>query len=261
VPLNSNPPKLKTVLQIMTEDSSPGNGTAVSLPRSALLQQDRLAGLGQLVGSLVHSVNNQMGAIMGYTDLLMLNPASKMFQNELQQIMTSCNNGLELARSLALVRNSLTRQPGVVDAAKAVASLLYVFGQIYHSKAIEVKREAPESLNLYGRAAEFTQAALHCINLSYRILAESNLSSRKLKCALTGDETGVKLRMEIGCRYFESTPLLGRDPPSPDEAGFDLWVVAQLCSEVAVWRFTDSGSILELDWPSNPADGTARFIF
>jgi hypothetical protein len=245
----------------MAEDNHPGYDSTVNLPRSALLQQDRLAGLGQLVGSLVHSVNNQMGAIMGYTDLLMLNPASKIFQNELQQIMTSCNNGLELARSLAVVRNSLTRQPGVVDAAKVVTSLLYVFGQIYHSKAIEVQREAPESLSLYGRVAEFTQAALHCINLSYRILAESSLSPRKLKCVLTGGDAGVKLRMEISCRFFESAPLLGQDPPSPDEAGFDLWVVAQLCSDVAVWRFSDSGSILELDWPSNPADGSAKFVF
>jgi C4-dicarboxylate-specific signal transduction histidine kinase len=225
----------------------------------ALLQNDRYAGLGILTGGLIHAVNNQLGAILGYSELLQLNPAAEIFKSELEQIVLSCTNGIELVRGLALMRNSLAHETNTVDAAKLLNALLMILSRLYNNQGIKVERDISDSLLVSGDPVLFSQAVYHQLQLTFKAVGLQPPNNRRFSVTLSGEPAAGSVTITAPAECFH-VPMATASPPPPDQPAYDWWVMSKICRGGMSYKATPDGRNLTLQWRFTESGGKRKFV-
>jgi hypothetical protein len=75
-----------------------------------IAQADKLAALGELSAGVAHEINNPLGIILGYTQLLLKEKSG--FEEDLKTIETHVKNCRDVVSSLAFSRKDLGNGPG-----------------------------------------------------------------------------------------------------------------------------------------------------
>lgn len=156
---------------------------------AALLELSRDALLGNLLSAVAHALNNHLSAVVGYLDLLLANPAAAHLRHELDRTLSSALAGMELTRTLALLKNALAEEASSVNPGVALEAMVKILESIYRSKGLTV------SADLGGQAV--------CVAPARFVQVASTLTFSAAEAALTLPAGQRHLRVVLAQRPLE----------------------------------------------------------
>jgi PAS domain S-box-containing protein len=94
-----------------------------------LLHAQKMEAVGRLAGGVAHDFNNQLGVILGYTELLMLK-ASEAQRGKLEQILKAGHHAAVLTRQLLAFSRKEVVEPKVLNLNVLVSELEKILGRL-----------------------------------------------------------------------------------------------------------------------------------
>jgi signal transduction histidine kinase len=228
--------------------------------QAQLVQSEKLASLGQLVGGAAHELNNPLTAMLGYSDLLI---AGNLDENQ-RDLATKI--GRQARRTRALVANLLSfakQVPGKkvpLDLTALVQTAVKLCRPQLQTRHIELRIELAADLPLVlGDTNQLLQVCLHIVNNSMQAL-ERNV----------GGNLTVSTRLEGGLVVLEfgddgpglPQPERAFDPfyttrPVGDGAGLGLSACYGILQEhrgnISCHNRPDGGAVFRIELPALPA--------
>ncbi len=142
--------------------------------QAQLVQSEKLASLGQLLGGAAHELNNPLTAMLGYTDLL----ASSKLESEQRQLADKIAQ--QVRRTTALVSSLLSfakQVPGQktpLDLSVLTQTAIKLCQPQLRARNIDLHSElAPDLPLVLGDSNQLLQVCLHILNNSLHALEDS----------------------------------------------------------------------------------------
>lgn len=142
--------------------------------QAQLVQSEKLASLGQLVGGAAHELNNPLTAMLGYSDLLV---AGKLDDNQ-RDLATKIGNQVRRTRALVASLLSFAKQvPGKkipLDMSALVQTAVKLCHPQLQARHIGLRTEFAADLPLVlGDTNQLLQVCLHIVNNAMQALEEN----------------------------------------------------------------------------------------
>jgi two-component system, NtrC family, sensor kinase len=167
-PMRDEQGEINSVVVVMTDITD-----AASL-QAKLMHTEKMAALGQLVSGVAHEVNNPLAAIVGFTDLLLENPAVPDDAKEELQVILQ-----EAQRTRVIVQNllSFARQ---MPAQRESAQVNTIIRQTLKLRAYDLENHGVELTEKYavelpmviGDPHQLQQVFLNILNNAYDAVQE-----------------------------------------------------------------------------------------
>ena len=173
-PMRDEQGEINSVVVVMTDITD-----AASL-QAKLMHTEKMAALGQLVSGVAHEVNNPLAAIVGFTDLLLENPAVPADAKEELQVILQ-----EAQRTRVIVQNLLSfarqmpaqREPAQVNTILKQTMKLRAYDLENHGVAL-TEKYAVELPMVIGDPHQLQQVFLNILNNAYDAVQETRRSGK-----------------------------------------------------------------------------------
>jgi PAS domain S-box-containing protein len=100
-----------------------------------LRESQKMEAVGRLAGGVAHDFNNLLSAILGYTDLVLLDPsATSTVRDEVEEITKAAQRAAQLTRQLLAFGGRQIRRPTHIELDAVVADADRILGQILGEK-------------------------------------------------------------------------------------------------------------------------------
>ena len=173
-PMRDEEGEINSVVVVMTDITD-----AASL-QAKLMHTEKMAALGQLVSGVAHEVNNPLAAIVGFTDLLLENPAVPDDAKEELQVILQ-----EAQRTRVIVQNLLSfarqmpaqREPAQVNTILRQTMKLRAYDFSNHGVELSEKYAA-ELPMVIGDPHQLQQVFLNILNNAYDAVQETRRTGR-----------------------------------------------------------------------------------
>jgi two-component system NtrC family sensor kinase len=167
-PMRDEQGEINSVVVVMTDITD-----AASL-QAKLMHTEKMAALGQLVSGVAHEVNNPLAAIVGFTDLLLENPAVPDDAKEELQVILQ-----EAQRTRVIVQNLLSfarqmpaqREPAQVNTILKQTMKLRAYDLENHGVEL-TEKYAVELPTIIGDPHQLQQVFLNILNNAYDAVQE-----------------------------------------------------------------------------------------
>jgi two-component system NtrC family sensor kinase len=173
-PMRDEQGEINSVVVVMTDITD-----AASL-QAKLMHTEKMAALGQLVSGVAHEVNNPLAAIVGFTDLLLENPAVPDDAKEELQVILQ-----EAQRTRVIVQNllSFARQ---MPAQREPAQINSILRQTMKLRAYDLENHGVELTEKYaaelpmviGDPHQLQQVFLNILNNAYDAVQETRRTGK-----------------------------------------------------------------------------------
>jgi len=173
-PMRDEQGEINSVVVVMTDITD-----AASL-QAKLMHTEKMAALGQLVSGVAHEVNNPLAAIVGFTDLLLENPAVPTDAKEELQVILQ-----EAQRTRVIVQNllSFARQ---MPAQREPAQVNTILKQTMKLRAYDLENHGVELTEKYavelpmviGDPHQLQQVFLNILNNAYDAVQETRRTGK-----------------------------------------------------------------------------------
>ncbi len=190
-PMRDEQGEINSVVVVMTDITD-----AASL-QAKLMHTEKMAALGQLVSGVAHEVNNPLAAIVGFTDLLLENPAVPDDAKEELQVILQ-----EAQRTRVIVQNllSFARQ---MPAQREPAQVNTILKQTMKLRAYDLKNHGVELTEKYavelpmiiGDPHQLQQVFLNILNNAYDAVQEIRRTGKiEVQTLHRGDKIEIMFR-------------------------------------------------------------------
>jgi two-component system NtrC family sensor kinase len=173
-PMRDEQGEINSVVVVMTDITD-----AASL-QAKLMHTEKMAALGQLVSGVAHEVNNPLAAIVGFTDLLLENPAVPDDAKEELQVILQ-----EAQRTRVIVQNLLSfarqmpaqREPAQVNTILKQTMKLRAYDLENHGVEL-TEKYAAELPMVIGDPHQLQQVFLNILNNAYDAVQETRRTGK-----------------------------------------------------------------------------------
>ena len=190
-PMRDEQGEINSVVVVMTDITD-----AASL-QAKLMHTEKMAALGQLVSGVAHEVNNPLAAIVGFTDLLLENPAVPDDAKEELQVILQ-----EAQRTRVIVQNLLSfarqmpaqREPAQVNTILKQTMKLRAYDLENHGVEL-TEKYAVELPMIIGDPHQLQQVFLNILNNAYDAVQEIRRTGKiEIQTLHRGDKIEIMFR-------------------------------------------------------------------
>src|ERR1700733_14454904 len=141
--------------------------------QAQLLQSEKLASLGQLVGGAAHELNNPLTAMMGYTDLLSATELGSEQRILMHKIEQQVRRTRTLVSSLLSFAKQVPAEKTLVDINALVQTAVKLCLPQSHGPHVQVQTNFTKELpRVLGDSNQLLQVCLHITNNALHALAD-----------------------------------------------------------------------------------------
>jgi PAS domain S-box-containing protein len=196
-PMRDEQNVVNSVVVVMTDI------TDATLLQAKLAHSERMATIGRLVSGVAHEVNNPLAAILGFTDLLLENPAiPDNAREDLQIILHEAQRTKDIVRDLLSFARQRPVQRELVQVNSVLRQTIKLRSYDFASHGVEVSEDFDENLApALGDAQQLQQVFLNILNNAYDAVQEAgqrgsiSIRTRRqndlIEVAFTDNGTGV----------------------------------------------------------------------
>jgi signal transduction histidine kinase len=142
--------------------------------QTQLVQSEKLASLGQLVGGAAHELNNPLTAMLGYSELLISTPLSDQQRSLVQKIEQQIRRTRTLVSSLLSFAKQVPAEKSPVDINGLVQTAVRLRPPQQHGPFVQVQTDLASNLpRVLGDSNQLLQVCLHITNNALHAMAET----------------------------------------------------------------------------------------
>ncbi len=186
--------------------------------QAQMVQTEKLVSLGQLAAGAAHEINNPLTGILGYSDLLVDDPALGERQRVVaEKIRTLSRRIKTLVTSLLSFARRVPSEKLALDLNQVIASALHLSNLDLRGKHIRVQNEAdPDLPHIYGDANQILQVFFNLISNAVDALEEvgggklvirTSHDQEKLSIEFSDSGPGIKSPRQVFDPFFTTKPV------------------------------------------------------
>ena len=177
-----------------------------------LLQADKLASLGQLSAGVAHEINNPLGLILGYTQLMLREePESSQKYDDLKTIEKHTRNCKTIVEALLNFARKTATKKVLVDVNCAIEQVITVIRHKFELSGIEVHTRYDSDLpQVLGDTEKLKQVVMNLvmnarqsISNTGQITVSTRYDSRSQKITIAVTDTGSGIPPHVIIRIFD----------------------------------------------------------
>jgi PAS domain S-box-containing protein len=196
-PMRDEQGAVNSVVVVMTDI------TDAVLLQAKLAHSEKMATIGRLVSGVAHEVNNPLAAILGFTDLLLENPAiPDNAREDLQIILHETQRTKDIVQDLLSFARQRPVQRELVHVNAVLRQTIKLRSYDFASHGVEVLEEFDEKMgHALGDSQQLQQVFLNILNNAYdavqevgqrgRIAIRTSRQGANIEVAITDNGTGV----------------------------------------------------------------------
>jgi two-component system NtrC family sensor kinase len=177
--------------------------TDAALLQAKLAHSEKMATIGRLVSGVAHEVNNPLAAILGFTDLLLENPAvPEAAREDLQIILHETQRTKDIVQDLLSFARQRPVQRELVQLNNVLRQTIKLRSYDFASHGVQVTESFEDDLApTLGDAQQLQQVFLNILNNAYDAVQESGqrghiaISTKRdgdsLEVAISDNGTGI----------------------------------------------------------------------
>ncbi len=175
-----------------------------------LQHSERLAFVGELSAGIAHELNEPLGRILGFAQLIKKEGVpEKRQQDDLERIIKASLYAREIIKKLMLFSRQMPQQVIAMDLNETIGSILYFLDVRYQSKAITMVRNlAPALPRIQADPVQISQVvvnlitnAIHAMPSGGALSITTQKSGQRVK--LIVKDTGQGIRAAVRKKIFE----------------------------------------------------------
>jgi two-component system NtrC family sensor kinase len=190
-PMRGEPGTVDSIVAVMTDITD-----AASL-QAKLVHAEKMATIGKLVSGVAHEVNNPLTAILGFTDLLLENPAlPASAKADLEVVLQEAQRTKVIVQDLLSFARQAPPQRQAVQLAQVLRNTIKLRSYDFVSHGVEVREHLdPRLPEITGDPHQLQQVFLNILNNAYDAVRESGRPGRiEIEAARRGDLIEVSIR-------------------------------------------------------------------
>jgi signal transduction histidine kinase len=185
--------------------------------QTQMVQQERLAGIGQLVNGVAHELNNPLTAVMGYSDLLKEQAAENGMKQKLERLGTEARRMKRIIDNLISFARPLQDGRKSLDIATVVRDSLMLCEYQWKKSGISFELNFPPDLpripinegqfkivfvNLFTNAAQAVEQAPE-----KKVVVEGNLEAKKIVLRFSDTGPGFSDLDRVFDPFYTTKPV------------------------------------------------------
>jgi len=173
-PMRDEKSEINSIVVVMTDV------TDAASVQAKLMHTEKMAALGQLVSGVAHEVNNPLAAIVGFSDLLIENPAIPAdARQELHLILQEAQRTRVIVKNLLSFARQMPAQRAPVQVNSVLQQTLKLRAYDLSNHGVELIERCAQDLPLIvGDAHQLQQVFLNILNNAYDAIQEVGRSGK-----------------------------------------------------------------------------------
>ena len=184
----------------------------------ALVQSEKMAGVGTLAAGVAHEFNNLVGGMMGYAQLAKLTEQLEDYQKTVEVVFEASERAKKIIGDLLIFSRRPTDQVETVKAMEVVDQVVTLVERRFNKQQINLEISVPDDLVIESDIGQLQQALLQLMMSAQEAMPEGGTLS--IEVTLTTDQqiqfkiidSGEKLKEEQLENIFE--PFSSLEGPS-----------------------------------------------